>query len=64
MRSASANPHAESQFKNVQNSIKALMNAGARVTPGTDSPHIPNELSLQAELFTPLSRINPGSVYN
>ncbi|MCC9138683.1 DPP IV N-terminal domain-containing protein [Pontibacter silvestris] len=49
-RTVEGNPHFHSQYKNIQNSVKALLEAGARVTPGTDSPHIPNGLSLQVEL--------------
>jgi imidazolonepropionase-like amidohydrolase len=49
-RAARANPHVESQYKNVQQTVKDLLQAGARVTPGTDSPHLPTALSLQAEL--------------
>ncbi len=44
------NPAYLSKFNNVQRTVKALIDAGGRVTPGTDSPIIPPGVSLHAEL--------------
>jgi imidazolonepropionase-like amidohydrolase len=39
-----------SRYSNVQRTVKAIIDGGGRITPGTDSPIIPPGLSLHAEL--------------
>ena len=43
-------PGAVENFKTLAGNVKKLIDAGARMTPGTDSPLIPYGLSLQVEL--------------
>ncbi|WP_421826637.1 amidohydrolase family protein [Larkinella sp.] len=46
------NPGYLTNFRNLQNTIKALVAAGAHVTTGTDSPFVPYAMSLHTELQT------------